>query len=1024
MRLGRNSSRIGRRYLWLLLIGVTSAMVLVFAPSARASCTTSGSTVTCDTTTNQDSPDGFGTPATNNLIINVVPSAVVTGDNDGFNFGTGNTVNNSGRVVGTGNDGIEAAGSIAINNASGATITGFSNGIAAVGTGTTTTVTNYGTISATGTGFGSTGIAADTANVTNYGTITGENGIFANATGNITNYGMITGSNGFSGIQVFIANITNYGTISASGSFNTPVDVDTGTVTNYGTITSTGSNGKAIDINTDATVNNFGTISANSSGGFGISSENNVTVNNSGTVNANGSNGTGIAVKGIGVITNSGTINANGNNGVAIFGDTSSTLTVVNSGTISATGNNGAAILGDQSVTVTNTGTIIGTSFGIGAGNDSTVTNAGTLIVGANGTGIQLPDRSSLPASPNVINSGTIIGGDGAFGIYVQGHNNVLNSGTVTVGNNAAGAAVQLDGASNVFTNTGLVQAGKDSYSLFLCNCTTGNTITNSGTLDGKIEFDGITSTLTNSGLITITNSGTAIAADNFLIQTNTFTQTAAGTLALRMNSLGAIDGLQADTVNPGGTLRVVIQPGLYAQTLTSTNNAVQATNTITAPFASYVPSSPFFTATPIYSGGAGTATNFTSLNIGLSRIAFNAVPGLTPNQIAVGTALQNGYSTGLTGNAATFYGNVLAATSVSVLNQLSGEGTSAAQNASLLAGTNFNMAMMQQGAFWQNGLTGGNSVTFGEPTAYAEPDKKPGTDAFASVRPTGFDNRWRVWGLGFGATRSIGADATTGASSQTQRTFGGSFGVDHQIAGDLLIGAAVGASQSTFSVPNLSTNGTIEGGHIGLYGVKTWGANYMNAALSYAHFDNSTTRTITGAGPTEVATGNFGSDQINSRLEAGRKYAFTGYTLTPFVATEPGVLFQRAYSETSTAGGGPGILGLNYLARTTSSLPTFLGMQVDTHEVMTNGYAFDPYARVSWVHEFMPKRQIEASFITVPGPSFTVDGARAYTDAARINTGVKVGLARDTVAFLNVEGEFASNSQSYSATAGMQTTW
>ena len=75
----------------------------------------------------------------------------------------------------------------------------------------------------------------------------------------------------------------------------------------------------------------------------------------------------------------------------------------------------------------------------------------------------------------------------------------------------------------------------------------------------------------------------------------------------------------------------------------------------------------------------------------------------MTPNQRAVGNALEGSYSTTLAGNAATFYGNLLAATSVTVLDQLSGEGTSAAQNAAFKAGSLFNSAMQNQSLFGPN---------------------------------------------------------------------------------------------------------------------------------------------------------------------------------------------------------------------------------------------------------------------------------------------------------------------------------
>ena len=51
------------------------------------------------------------------------------------------------------------------------------------------------------------------------------------------------------------------------------------------------------------------------------------------------------------------------------------------------------------------------------------------------------------------------------------------------------------------------------------------------------------------------------------------------------------------------------------------------------------------------------------------------------------------------------------------------------------------------------------------------------------------------------------------------------------------------------------------------------------------------------------------------------------------------------------------------------------------------------PYARVSWVHEFEPNRQVTASFINMPAAAFTVDGARAASDAARIDAGAKFAI-------------------------------
>jgi len=312
-------------------------------------------------------------------------------------------------------------------------------------------------------------------------------------------------------------------------------------------------------------------------------------------------------------------------------------------------------------------------------------------------------------------------------------------------------------------------------------------------------------------------------------------------------------------------------------------------------------------------------------------------------------------------------------------------------------------------------------------PAQYAETRKPRGQEAFASIKkapdPSAVETgRWRIWTLGFGAYRSLDGNATIGSASQAVHNYGGALGVDHQISPDLLLGFSAGGSESNISVASLSTTGQTTGGHVGVYGVKTWGLYYASAVASYARLDNSTTRNIVGIGPSETAIGKFSSDQLSARFEFGWKHALAQYTLTPFVAIEPAALWAHAYTETSTiAGGGPGILGLSFAARTTTSLPTFLGMQVDTRTVFGDGSVLMPYARASWVHEFEPNRQVTAAFINIPTAAFTVDGARAASDAARIDAGVKYALDPTRSLFANLSGEWSNVGQSIAATAGFR---
>ncbi|HXD45552.1 MAG TPA: autotransporter domain-containing protein [Pseudolabrys sp.] len=776
-----------------------------------------------------------------------------------------------------------------------------------------------------------------------------------------------------------------------------------------------------------------------------------VTVQSGATVTVTGAGNGAITVNNTSTVTNNGTISGGDDTAGILATDGN---TIVNNGSI-ATGANGAGVSAGNRNTVTNAGQITvgdgGSGFGIAVGFNGTVVNSGSITVGQGATGIAADNNGSLPVSNSVTNSGSIIVGTFGTGIIVTNKHRILNSGTIsgdsiigiktdnnsvvtntgTISTGASGTGVEFAHDGNTLFNYGTITAtGANGATIFSCSCTNNNVFNNmaGGTLDGRLTVDGAGNTLNNSGLLIVTDAGTPIGYPTFLIANqfglgagNTFMQTSTGTLALRMDNTGAIDNLTADAIVPGGTVKIVIQPQLYpSQTFSGT--AISALGApITAPFAHYTASSPFFTVTPFYD--SNDPTNYQSITFELDRLPFGAVPGATDNQRAVGNALEAGYSTSLTGTLATFYSNLLAVSSLDVLDQLSGSGTAAAQNGAFGASGLFNDTMTQQGLAWINGTGGGG---FGAPLPYASADKpemKPGYEAFAAMRPRAPKApEWRAWALGFGSTRSI--DGSGGTAGQSVQTAGGAFGVERVFGGDVLLGLGAGGSKSNFSASGLSTSGSMDGGHVGGYVAKRWGDLYALATINYAHFDNTTDRTIAGVGATEYAHGRFGSDQLGGRFELGWRRRIAGYNVTPFVAVEPSTLWQQAYTETSaTATGSAGILGLSYAARETTSLPTFAGAQLDT-TYMVGGHTVRPFLRAAWVHEFMPARQISASFVSIPSPSFTVDGARPASDAGRFSGGLTWTIDASKAVFARVDSEFSGSGTMVAGTAGARISW
>jgi hypothetical protein len=220
------------------LLAASLALVLaVGLERAEAQCVPSGSTVNCTgTVLNGSGTNGFGTGVETGLTINVTPSSTtVTGDANGIDVGTNNTINNLGTVTGNGalftTAGILVGTGSTINNLGTIQGTGLSTGIHYTGS---VTVMNLGAGSLiAGVGSGISPVVGDptaTLNVVNQGTISSTIGdaIDANVTATVNNSGnLIGGGSGTFVVQAPTIFLTNSGSMTGSdyGAFGNDVTV-------------------------------------------------------------------------------------------------------------------------------------------------------------------------------------------------------------------------------------------------------------------------------------------------------------------------------------------------------------------------------------------------------------------------------------------------------------------------------------------------------------------------------------------------------------------------------------------------------------------------------------------------------------------------------------------------------------------------------------------------------------------------------------------------------------------------------
>ena len=358
-------------------------------------------------------------------------------------------------------------------------------------------------------------------------------------------------------------------------------------------------------------------------------------------------------------------------------------------------------------------------------------------------------------------------------------------------------------------------------------------------------------------------------------------------------------------------------------------------------------------------------------------------------------------------------------------IDELAGEGVSGLQETAFGASRLFGSAMLAQAAFLgQGGVPGSGGQGSGpqqpgqpQPLKLGPSDSAPAP--MGVLRDEGYrPNTWRLWATGLGSGGSLEGDF--GAANIDMQTGGVAAGLDYRFNSSTLIGVAGGYTNSDLSVDALQTDGTVDGAHVGLYGVKWLGNVYLAGIAEYARFDNETDRVVDWI-VDERYKGNFSSDEFGGRVEAGWRQYYRNTAVTPYVGFDAVHLSSDAFSERSVETGGfPGILGLTFDSQSVDSLVSSVGIQFDTWIALRNDRTLRPFVRVAWRHEFETERSV-ASFLTAsPGVSFVTQGASAAEDAARVDAGVHLDVSERIGLFALFEGEFSDRGQSYAGLGGI----
>ena len=578
--------------------------------------------------------------------------------------------------------------------------------------------------------------------------------------------------------------------------------------------------------------------------------------------------------------------------------------------------------------------------------------------------------------------------------------------------------------------------------------------------------------TKTGTGTLTLTNTNTYTGATVVDVGTLQVDGSIASSSSVTVNSGGTLDGsgtVGGTTINAGGTLapgtpgvpgtfmtiggNLAFQPGAsYAVSLnpsTSTYAVVNGTaslaGTVNATFApgSYVAKqydilrstglggTTFNALATNLPAGFTSSLSYTGTDVLLNLVAALGAPGLNVNQQNVANSINGFFNNGgaLPPGFGTLFG--LSGGNLSyALSQVSGEVATGAQQTTFNAMDLFMGLLTDPFVAGRGDGFGAGSSSMGA-SAYASQDRPrsgAALDAYATiyrkapVMADPFTQRWSVWAAGYGGSQTTDGNATLGSNNTTSRIYGTAVGADYRFSPYTLAGFALAGGGTNFSIANALGSGRSDLFQAGAFVRHTAGAAYFSGALAYGWQDITTNRTVTVAGIDQLRA-QFNANAWSGRVEGGYRFVAPGLAMgiTPYAAGQFTTFDLPAYAEQAVVGANT--FALAYGAKSVTASRSELGLRSDKSFAMQDGI-FTLRGRAAWAHDFNTDRLIGATFQTLPGASFVVNGAAQAHDAALVTASTEMKWLNGWSAAATFEGEFSNVTTSYAGKGVVRYAW
>ncbi len=648
-------------------------------------------------------------------------------------------------------------------------------------------------------------------------------------------------------------------------------------------------------------------------------------------------------------------------------------------------------------------------------GGTTTLVNHGS-ITGTGGTAIQfggtndvLQMVSGSTVNGNVVGSGTTIlqlGGITAASFDLSKLSGFANIASL------AGSNWSFSGTSN-FAGT----VNVDGFLTLNTDMSNASVIVGAnGTLGGNGSFGSL---IVNGTLAPGNSPGTITTASLTMTAASTYLVQVSGSISDRTNVTGTANIAGTVVVDPmtrltQKTTYTILTAGTLNGTFSSANLLV-ANNFARNPILSYVGNDVLLTLDP------GLLSPVLPGNAGANQ---TKVAGAIDNGLLAGNNLSNAFSA-----IFNYSGNNL----LNGLTQLSGETATGSQQTTFNAMTQF-MGMMTD-PFTAGRGDRANAPAYADEedsaaNAYAasgKPRSKSEREAYAAIYrkaplARNYDPRWSVWGAGFGGSQTTDGNTTLGSNNTTSRLSGIAAGADYFFSPNTVAGFALAGGGTSFSVAG-GGSGRSDLFQAGAFIKHKIGAAYISGALAYGWQDVTTDRTVTIAGIDRLRA-QFNANAFSGRAEGGYRFVtpwIGGVGITPYAAAQFTTFDLPAYTEQVVSGANT--FALAYGARSVTATRSELGLRADKSFAMTNA-VLTLRGRAAWAHDFNPDRAVAATFQTLPGASFVVNGARQASDAALTTASAEMKWMNGWSAAGTFEGEFSDVTRSYAGKGMVRYAW